>query len=111
MSLRIMLNENHFNRLVNGETITVAADEFAKIEVELAIEDIGFERMAEIIETAITRRAEIRRTAEGLDRERVVELLESVSIACYDHETDTELRNALVENVLDGTIEEDLLDE
>lgn len=42
---------------------------------------------------------------EKLSRERVVELLNSASIECYDTETDNELRQALLENVMDETID------
>lgn len=40
-----------------------------------------------------------------MDREEVVALLENVGIACYDSESTDELRDALRENVMDGTIE------
>lgn len=48
---------------------------------------------------------------DRLDRTKVVELLESASIQCYDHESDEELRQALRVNVADGTIPEESLDE
>ena len=39
-----------------------------------------------------------------LSRNEIVEYLESVGIACYDNESTDELREALRENVTDGTI-------
>lgn len=42
-----------------------------------------------------------------MDRERVVELLEGISIACYDDESTEELREALIENVKDGNLDRD----
>lgn len=42
---------------------------------------------------------------DALTRERCVELLMSVSIQCYDHETVETLREAIYQNVLDGTLE------
>jgi hypothetical protein len=39
-----------------------------------------------------------------MDREQVVELLEGAGLACYDSETTDELREALAQNVMDGTI-------
>lgn len=47
--------------------------------------------------------------AEKMDRAKIVELLESVSIQCNDDEDDDTLREALVENIKDGTIEYDSL--
>jgi hypothetical protein len=41
----------------------------------------------------------------GLDRETCVELLEAVSIQCYDHEDVDTLREAVKVNVEDGTID------
>ena len=40
-----------------------------------------------------------------LSRSEMVDLLESVSIQCYDSESDAELREAVKVNILDGTIE------
>jgi len=42
-----------------------------------------------------------------LSRREIVELLESVGIACYDHEDTETLREALRVNIEDGTIAED----
>lgn len=44
-----------------------------------------------------------------LDRTQIVEALEGVGIACFDSETTEDLREALRENVLDGTINPDTL--
>lgn len=42
-----------------------------------------------------------------LDRQQIVELLESASIQCYDNESDDVLLEALKVNIADGTISED----
>lgn len=47
-----------------------------------------------------------RRTVNWMSREQVVAVLENYGFACYDSESTDELRDALVENVEDGTIEE-----
>ena len=41
-----------------------------------------------------------------MTRNDIIVTLESVSIQCYDHETTEELREALRQNVLDGTVTE-----
>ena len=41
-----------------------------------------------------------------LEREQIVELLESIGIACYDSESTKTLREALLANVEDGSIDE-----
>jgi len=45
-----------------------------------------------------------------LSRERVVEILGRASIQCHENETDNELREALLVNLQDGTIDGDTLD-
>lgn len=40
-----------------------------------------------------------------MPRAKVVALLESISIQCYDHETDEELRTALWQAVKDGDLQ------
>jgi len=45
------------------------------------------------------------RMVKDMPRDRVVALLTSVDIDCQDDETDDELRTALAENVIDGTID------
>ena len=54
--------------------------------------------------------SEVRRRASTLSREACVQLLENVSIACFDHESDAVLREAVAVNVLDGTIDIDDFD-
>lgn len=50
-------------------------------------------------------------TINWMDRDQIVASLEAVGIACYDKESDDELREALRQNVMDGTIAaEDLPD-
>lgn len=48
---------------------------------------------------------EIHKAINWLDREKIVEILESYGFACYDKETTDELRDALRENIADGTID------
>ena len=45
------------------------------------------------------------KSVNWLDRNKIVELLESVSICCYEGEPTQDLREALVANIEDGTIE------
>lgn len=40
-----------------------------------------------------------------MDRDDIIIALESVGIACYDHESTDLLRDALIDNVADGTIQ------
>lgn len=49
------------------------------------------------------------RKVNQLDRERIVELLEGIGVACYDDEATQLLREALVESVRDGNIDRDHL--
>lgn len=58
-------------------------------------------------EAEASRRVEIDRLAAALDRYQIETLLGNASIQCYERETTEELRDALVENVLDGTIDID----
>lgn len=53
---------------------------------------------------------ELHDRARKVSREKVVEALEGVGIACYESESTDELREALVANILDGTLTEDALD-
>ena len=46
-----------------------------------------------------------------LDRSRIVAILEDYGFACYDSETDDELRSALRENIADGTISANVLND
>lgn len=48
-------------------------------------------------------------TASTMKRDRVVELLEGIGVACFDDESDEELREALIENVKDGNIDQEEL--
>ena len=51
-----------------------------------------------------------KRAISSMRRKRVIELLESICIACYDDEPTSLLKEALIENVNDGNIDEmDLL--
>lgn len=45
------------------------------------------------------------KSVNWMDRHQIVDLLESASIQCYDTESTDELRQALVDNINDGTIE------
>ena len=54
---------------------------------------------------------DILRTVNWMSRDEIVGLLEGFGFVCYDHETTDELREALVVNVLDGTITKDNLPE
>lgn len=53
---------------------------------------------------------EISKAINWLDREKVVKILENYGFACYDSESDDDLRNALRENIADGTIDPSVLD-
>lgn len=54
----------------------------------------------------------VKRNVARLSRERIVQLLEGICIACYDEETTDELRECLIESVESGDIEEcDLTEE
>lgn len=46
-----------------------------------------------------------------LTRQRVTELLENIGVACYDDELMEDLREALAVNVVEGNIDEALLDD
>jgi hypothetical protein len=45
-----------------------------------------------------------------LDRAEITQMLESVSIQCYDSEDTEVLRDALLTNVLDGTIDRSVIE-
>jgi len=60
-----------------------------------------FSRRDYICEDCLTKKC------HQLDRSRVVELLTGVSIECREDESDEALADALRENVMDGTIDED----
>lgn len=45
-----------------------------------------------------------RRQINWMEREEIVQVLENYGFCCYDSETTESLRNALFENVEDGTI-------
>lgn len=47
---------------------------------------------------------DIRRQINWMEREEIVTVLENYSFCCYDSETTDSLRDALFENVEDGTI-------
>jgi len=44
-----------------------------------------------------------------MDRADLEAILASVSIACYESESDSDLKRAIVDNIDDGTIEEDVV--
>ena len=46
-----------------------------------------------------------REAIDALTRKQLVEVLEGISIACYDHESDEVLREAVRVNVDDGTLD------
>jgi len=46
-----------------------------------------------------------------MDRSRIVSILEDYGFACYDRETDDDLRNALRENIADATISASVLND
>lgn len=52
-----------------------------------------------------TKRDRALRATEGMPRERMVELLESIAIQCYDHEDCATLREAVVESMEIGDLE------
>ena len=53
---------------------------------------------------------EVSRAINWLDRGAVVHILENYGFACYDSESDDQLRDALRENIADGTIPASALD-
>ena len=54
---------------------------------------------------------DIHKAINWLDREKVVKILEDYGFACYDSESTDDLKNALRENIADGTIDPSVLDE
>lgn len=40
-----------------------------------------------------------------MDRAEIVKILEGISIQCYDHESDQTLRDAVIQNLEDGTLD------
>lgn len=54
-----------------------------------------------------TIRQEVLTAINWLDRARIVAILESYGFACYDYETNDELRESIRVNIEDGTIGED----
>lgn len=52
----------------------------------------------------------IRTSLNWMDREALVAVLEGISIQCYDHESDDVLRDAIVQNIEDGTLSADDID-
>lgn len=53
---------------------------------------------------------DLRKTLNWMDREKIVEILESYGFQCYDNESTDELRDALQQNIEDGTIDPGVLD-
>lgn len=53
---------------------------------------------------------ELHDAARKMSRAKLIEKLESVGIACFDSESDDKLETALVQNILDGNLDEDDLD-
>ena len=53
---------------------------------------------------------EIHKAINWLDHSEIVNILESYGFACYDNESTDDLREALRENIADGTISNDVLD-
>lgn len=52
----------------------------------------------------------INKAINWLDREKVVKILEEYGFACYDSESTDDLKIALRENIIDGTIDSSVLD-
>jgi hypothetical protein len=50
---------------------------------------------------------QMEREVADLDRDACVKALESVGIACYDHEDTATLRDAVLANIQDGTLDPD----
>ncbi len=50
-------------------------------------------------------RDEAIRGMTGVTREVMVGMLEGIAIQCYDHETDDELREAVIDSILCGDLE------
>lgn len=100
---RIMLSEDDFEQLVNGETVV-------KDNVHIALSDIGMVVMRKHIDN-LEQKMILRRRLERLSREEIVQLLEGASIQSYDSESTVELREALIENIIDGTIDEEAVEE
>lgn len=50
---------------------------------------------------------DVRTALNWMDRSKLEEILRSVCIECYPNETDDELKDAIVANVEDGTLDED----
>jgi len=53
---------------------------------------------------------DLARDLNWLERPKIVEILEAYGFACYDRESTDELRDALRENILDGTIPRSVID-
>lgn len=53
---------------------------------------------------------DIHKAINWLDREKVVKILEGYGFACYDSESTDDLKSALRENIIDGTIDSSVLD-
>lgn len=49
---------------------------------------------------------EVHTSLNWMDRSAIVSILEGISIQCYDHESDQVLREAVIQNIEDGTLEE-----
>lgn len=54
---------------------------------------------------------DIWRQLNWLSREQIVAILESYSFQCYDSESTDDLREALRQNIEDGTIDRAVLDD
>lgn len=48
---------------------------------------------------------EIHTALNWMDRSEIVAILEGISIQCYDHESDAILREAVIQNIEDGTLD------
>ena len=53
---------------------------------------------------------EIHTALNWMDRSEIVAILEGISIQCYDHESDAILREAVIQNIEDGTLDPSSLD-
>jgi hypothetical protein len=54
---------------------------------------------------------ETHKKINNLSRNQIQAILENFGFACYDSESTDDLRSALVENIIDGTIEESVVDD
>lgn len=114
-SLRIRLHDTRariesLTRLIKeNESEPIVQDIVNTWKRELSILKHAVEEGEKLLKGKLKNNEEVFRRVFLLSRERVIKLLENVSIQCYDHETDNILKEALFVNIQNGTIDEDLL--